>query len=1049
MKIPGKCFLLKTLKITGIAISALLLLLYLLPILFPGTIGEKVKGWANNNIDGEVNFSKLRLSFFSHFPSFTVSLYDFSLKGSAPFKKDTLVAADEIAFGINLKKLLFDSKVHIDKIFLSDADMHVMVNEKGEANYNIYKSGDTATSNTDTATTAMRLEKISIDNSHLIYDDKSTALLIDAKGFNYKGSGDLSKAIFDLNSHIQIDSTDLYYDNEPYLKNKKVKADLITKINTHSLAFIFERNDLKINKLPVKFTGKFDFLKNGYSLDFTATSINSDLDDFVTALPPQYVTWQKNADIKGTTDLLLTLKGQYITSTNTYPELAYSMKIRNGYIEYDGAPFPASNLYMNFETKLPGLDPEKLSVKLDSLYFNIDKDYFGATINTLGLTAPKINARVHASMDLEKLDKALGFKSVDLKGKCDLHFKADGMYATGPNQNSIRHENVLLSIPAFKLDANVNNGYLKYTSLPQAISNISFDIKSGCPDNNYGHTGFSINNLSATALNNFIKGHVSINSIKEMLLDANLQTNINLAEIKNVYPLKDIDVSGLLKLDVNSKGQLDAAANKFPVTVADIKLNNGSIKTTYYPNPINNIQLTAKATNTDGSLKGQDFIIQPASFQFEGKPFEVQASFKNFEDIVYDVKANGELDIAKIYKVFSQKGLDVTGYAKANVHLQGKQSDAVNPDSYRGYSGLNNEGTLELKDITTSTEYLPRPFIIKEGLFTFKQDKMWFNNFKAIYGQSDMLMNGYLQNVIDYALSTNGILKGNFNLQSTNFNVDEWMVYSNEQSKDSSIKKDSSAVTGVVMVPPNLDLTVTANAKHVSFNGLNLNNAKGNLTLNNGLLSLKQTGFNIIGSETVMDATYKAESVNKASFDFKINAKDFDIKKAYDSVKLFRDMATAAGSAQGIVSLDYNVKGKLDGNMQPVYPSLEGGGVLSVQQVKMKGFKLLNAVSSKTGKDSIANPDISKVDIKSRIKNNVITIDRFKIKMFGFRLRTEGQTSFDGQLKLRMRLGLPPLGIIGIPMRVTGTQDNPKIKLGKGDSEQLSETEYKEEEGNQ
>ncbi len=57
----------------------------------------------------------------------------------------------------------------------------------------------------------------------------------------------------------------------------------------------------------------------------------------------------------------------------------------------------------------------------------------------------------------------------------------------------------------------------------------------------------------------------------------------------------------------------------------------------------------------------------------------------------------------------------------------------------------------------------------------------------------------------------------------------------------------------------------------------------------------------------------------------------------------------------------------------------------------------------------------------------------------------EGQTSFDGKLRLRMRLGLPPLGIIGIPMNVSGTQENPRIKLGRGNQEELEETEYEEE----
>ncbi|MFT3681661.1 MAG: AsmA family protein [Ferruginibacter sp.] len=1046
MKVQVKRILLKILKITGISIASLLLLLYLLPILFPGTIGEKVKNWANSSLDGEVNFSKLRLSFFHHFPSFTVSLHDFSLKGSAPYKKDTLVAADEIAFGINLKNLIFDKKIHIDKIFVSDADMHIMVNEKGEANYNVYKSSAAAANNSDTASTAMKLEKISIDNSHLIYDDKSTGILIDAKGFNYEGNGDLSKSIFDLYSRIKIDSTDFYYEGEPYLKNKKLRAKLVTKINTTSLAFFFEKNDLRINKLPVDFTGKFDFLKNGYDLDFTAKSINSDLDDFVTALPPQYVTWQKNTTIKGTTDLLLTLKGQYIASTNTMPELAYNMKIRDGYIKYDGAPAPASNLFFNFETKLPSLNPDSLLVKVDSLFFNVDKDYFSAVVNTKGLANPTINARINTAMDLEKLDKAIGLQNVDLKGKCDIHFTGNGLLASGPNPRSIRHEHVLLSIPAFNLNANLKDGYIKYASVPQAVNNINFNIKTSCPDNDYRNTGFSINNLSAVALNNFIKGHASISSLKEMGVDANLQSALNLAEIKNMYPLEGLDLKGLLKFNITSKGKYNTAAKQFPLTVADITMDNGSIKTAYYPSPISNIKVKATAVNAGGSLKGQELTIQPASFVFEGKPFEVQAAFKHFEDILYDVKAVGELDLGKIYKVFSQKGLDVTGLINANVHFQGRQSDAMN----KNYGSLNNEGTLEVKNLVTRTDYFPKPFIINEGLFKFQQDKMWFNNFKARYGQSDMQMNGYLQNVINYALSSNAVLAGNFSLQSNYFNVDEWMAYAPEKPADSLAKIDSTAVgTGVVIIPSNLNLTFTANAKKVFFNGVNLENARGNMMLSNGALTLQKTGFNLIGSETMMDAYYKSDTVNRASFDFHIDAKDFDIKKAYDSVKLFREMATAAGSSQGIISLNYNVKGKLDGNMQPIYPSLEGGGVLSVKKVKVKGFKLFSAVSSKTGKDSIANPDVSKVDIKSKIKNNIITIDRFKIKMLGFRLRMEGQTSFDGRLKLKMRLGLPPLGIIGIPMNVTGTQTDPKIKLGKGDKEELSETEYKEEQGNQ
>ena len=118
-----KKIVVKSLKIFGITIVVLLLVMFLFPIIFPGKIEKEIKSFANENLNGELNFKEANLSFFNHFPSLTLSLEEFSLKGSEPFKKDTLVSANEIAFGINLKDLIFDGKVTIDEIYLSDAFM--------------------------------------------------------------------------------------------------------------------------------------------------------------------------------------------------------------------------------------------------------------------------------------------------------------------------------------------------------------------------------------------------------------------------------------------------------------------------------------------------------------------------------------------------------------------------------------------------------------------------------------------------------------------------------------------------------------------------------------------------------------------------------------------------------------------------------------------------------------------------------------------------------------------------------------------------------------
>src|ERR1700744_5350832 len=222
MKLPFKKILFKTLKISGIVIGSILLLMFLLPVLFPTTITNKIKQLANQNINGKVEFSGTSLSFFKRFPELTLTLEDFSLKGSAPFQQDTLVAAKNISFALDLSSLL-RTKIKISKIYLDHAFINIEVDSKGKSNYNVYKApAKNPDAKTDTASASLGIDQILIEKSHLVYDDLSIPILVDARDFDYTGSGDLSKDVFDLHTHTEIGSMDLVYDKQPYVTNKHV-----------------------------------------------------------------------------------------------------------------------------------------------------------------------------------------------------------------------------------------------------------------------------------------------------------------------------------------------------------------------------------------------------------------------------------------------------------------------------------------------------------------------------------------------------------------------------------------------------------------------------------------------------------------------------------------------------------------------------------------------------------------------------------------------------------------------------------------------------------
>lgn len=1035
--------LFKTLKITVITVASLFLLLFALPYLFPQTVSNKIKQWANGSINGQLAFSTTRLSFFKRFPTLTLTLYDFSLKGSAPFQNDTLMAAKELSFGIDLWSV-FQDRITINKIYLSQALINIQADTAGHVNYNVYKSkGSTPQSKTDTGSASLGINQILVENSKLVYNDESMPVKFIARGFSYSGKGDLTKDVFDLYTHTEIKSADFYYGNQAYVISKKVNADLITKINTKSLAFTFQKNDLLINQLPVKFIGKFGFIKNGYDMDFKVNSNESNLRDMITALPPAYLKWLSETEVNGIGNVQFELVGKYIAADSIMPDLSLKVKVRNGYINNKKSPSPISNLYLNFETKLPGLDPDSLTVNLDSLYFNMGKDYFSSILRVKGVKKPEIYAKVNTEIDLGKWNNAFGVKPVDLKGRYSLHLLASGVYTKGVKRSGIRKvDTVITSIPKFTLTSSFRDGYIKYASLPEGLSNISFDLNASCPDNNYQHTSFAIQNINATVLENYIKGYFKMTAATGFPMDAGLKAKFNLADIKQFYPVEGVSLSGNLLGNVQVKGKYLPKKGIYPVTKANVSLQNGSIQTKYYPHPIQNIDVNTEITNNTGSLKGLKVLIKPVSFVFEGEPFTFKADLKDFSNLQYNIASNGTLDIGKIYQVFAVKGYNVKGLVKAQLSLKGKQSDAMAGN----YAMLANSGTMQVKDIALTSELFPKPFIIQDGKFSFNQNKMQFDQFKATYGKSVIVMNGALSNVLGYVTKPGDTLRGDFSLNSGSIIADDFMAFSSPSPTKSG--KSTAGPSGVILVPGNLNLNFTADVKKVKYNGLELDSAKGQMMVNNGSIILKQTGFNLIGAPVVMDVTYTSQSPKKATFDYHISAKDFDIKRAYNQIKLFRDMATSAKNAEGQVSLDYKLAGRLNSNMQPVYPSLKGGGVLSVKKVKLMGFKLFSAVGNKTDHKGIDSGDVSKVNIETTIANNIITIKQTKMKMAGFRLKFSGQVGFDNALDLHFRLGLPPLGIFGIPMTITGTQAKPNIHLGNGKKEDELKEEQDTDAGN-
>jgi len=1013
----------------GIAIIVAILAAF--PLLFSKTIDNKISAWANENLDAEVKFSSIGLSFFSHFPYLTVNVHDVDLKGSAPFKNETLLKAKEISLGINLASV-FGETLAINKFYIEDGFINVQTDSSGIANYNIFKSDSTKKEipEEESSETSLRIELIKIKNTHLVYNDRSLPVLIDAKGLNYTGKGKLSDAVFALATSAQIDSLTFNYDGEAYLTNKNIDAELLTQINTNSLSFVFEKNELKINKLPLTFTGKFAFINNGYDLDFDVISQQSKLEHLLSVLPPDYLEWADRTKISGLSDINLSLKGQYIVEENKMPDANLQIKIKDGRIAYQDFATPIENLALDLAVSLPNTDPSKIVLNMGKLDFNLGKGYFQSTLKVNGLEPSAISARIKSEIDLEQLDHAVGLETYDFKGKFLLDATADGKYAKGIVKSGVRQiDTVITSIPVFNLKSELKNGYFKFTSLPQAVENIGFKLSSSTKDSLLQNIRVDLTDLNLNVLSNYIKGFIKIDNFKEFPVNGKLKGQFDLADISKFYPVDSVIIKGMFHIDAVANGNYLPAKRIVPVTNTRLSITNGYIKSLTYPIPLENISIITQVSSSKGSFKDLKVDVLPITFSIANKPFELKANLQNFDNLNYKIISKGDIDLGAIYKIFAIDGYDVNGFIRANLNLQGLQSDAVAGN----FSKLKNFGSLEIDNIKINTDLFPKDFFINTGRFAFFREKVLFKTFNGTYGASKFTVNGHLSNVINYIMKPNSLLTGKFDLSSQYINANEFMAYADNSTTESS--SSSSGSNGVILVPKELDIDFNAKIAQIQYDDLVLKNFKGNVVTKAGNVEMKDTGFDLIGTKVNMNASYTPVSPKKANFTYNIKADSFDIQKAYKEIALFREMASSAKSAYGIVSLDYILSGTLNENMYPVMNTLKGEGTLSLDKIQFKGFKLMNNIAAKTSNNDLKDASVNKVQIKSRIANNIMTIERTKMKIAGFRPRFEGQVGLDGRLNIGFRLGLPPLGIVGIPIKVTGNQENPIIKLGRQSKE--------------
>ena len=391
----------------------LIIALLLVPILFKGQLIDAVKSRINENINAEVDFSDADISLFRDFPSVSVRLDDFVLKGKDAFEGEQLFSSEQMFLSTDFKSIIKPKEgTTISMVLLDKPSVNLIVSEDGKANWDISKNK--SGSNTESNLFG-DIDYYEIKDGDLAYHDISSDLKFSLDEVNHTGKGSFKNVVFDLVTTTSVGDIDLTYGNIPYLKNAVLDGDMDLAVDLNNNTYTFKKNEIKLNDLDLEFTGSTSILEEGFDFDINFKALNNSVASLVSLIPNAYTKDYKDLKSDGTGTLIGTIDGQYSSAKNILPAIDIKASIDNGSIKYPDLPLPVKGINLLSVIKAKNGNWDDLSVDMPRFSFLIKDDPVSGQMKISNIKAdPKIDGRVKGRLNLSNVSEAFPMEGLDL-----------------------------------------------------------------------------------------------------------------------------------------------------------------------------------------------------------------------------------------------------------------------------------------------------------------------------------------------------------------------------------------------------------------------------------------------------------------------------------------------------------------------------------------------------------------------------------------------------------------------------------------------------------
>lgn len=375
----------------------------------------------------EIVVSSADLSFLSSWPYVTVSLENLDVKIPGEATQAELGRVREAEFKIDLLSF-FSDRYEVKKIVFHEPELYLVADSTGHWNYrSLFKKDSAEDSSSDEV--LLSLKNAEVINGKVVIQDPRHEVMIDLDSLNIDLAGDFTSTLSLLESQLNFHIVEWQSGGFSWLRNKNVQSAFrLGYENADSNSMHFKEGQIHVGDLVLDAGGDLTFAGEDIGVDFEFKTNSNTFAGFLALLPSGLVDFGHEYEYSGDFMLDGSWKGWF--ADGDIPVFETEFAVSDGMMKYAGYSSSAEQVQLAGNILVDPAKPRSSGIRVQNGSFKLGNGSLSGNFSYLNFDDPKIDGRVHGTVDMDALNAFYPFlaDSMVLKGQIVADISGKGRY---------------------------------------------------------------------------------------------------------------------------------------------------------------------------------------------------------------------------------------------------------------------------------------------------------------------------------------------------------------------------------------------------------------------------------------------------------------------------------------------------------------------------------------------------------------------------------------------------------------------------------------------